>query len=180
MFQKRQKVNIDDTRFIYQTNFSGDPARDRFGSDKRRVNIVIPTVEQAQQMMDMGIKVKQTKPNPNYVYEETFTPTYYVPVTVNMDSKWPPHVYWITLQGKRLLCTPETIGQLDFIRVKNVCCQANLVEKRNAPGEFTLYADVMYVEQDEDADPYAERYTHRDAAPDADMAEPSDPNDMPL
>ena len=50
MFQKRQKVNIDDTRFIYQTNFSGDPARDRFGSDKRRVNIVIPTVEQAMDM----------------------------------------------------------------------------------------------------------------------------------
>lgn len=106
MFQKRQKVNIDDTRFIYQTNFSGDPARDRFGSDKRRVNIVIPTVEQAQQMMDMGINVKQTKPNPNYAYEEPFVPTFYVPVTVNMDSKWPPHVYWITLQGKRLLCTP--------------------------------------------------------------------------
>ena len=68
MFQKRQKVNIDDTRFIYQTNFSGDPARDRFGSDKRRVNIVIPTVEQARQMMNMGIKVKETKPNPNYTY----------------------------------------------------------------------------------------------------------------
>ena len=107
-------------------------------------------------------------------------PTYYVPVTVNMDSKWPPHVYWITLQGKRLLCTPETIGQLDFIRVKNVCCQANLVEKRNAPGEFTLYADVMYVEQDEDADPYAERYRNRDAAPDADMVEFNDPNDTPF
>ena len=71
----------------------------------------------------------------------------------------------------------ERIGQLDFIRVKNVCCQANLVEKRNAPGEFTLYADVMYVEQDADPDPYAARYAHVNAAPDADMAEP---NDMPF
>ena len=42
--------------------------------------------------------------------------------------------------------------------VKNVCLQANLVEKRNFPGEYSLYADVMYVEQDADADPYAERY----------------------
>ena len=51
----RQKVNIDDTRFIFDTNFSGDPTRDRFGSDKRRVNIVIPTVEQAMDMRAMGI-----------------------------------------------------------------------------------------------------------------------------
>ena len=43
MYQKRQKVNIDDTRFIFTTNFSGDPSRDRFGSDQRRVNVVIPT-----------------------------------------------------------------------------------------------------------------------------------------
>lgn len=66
MYQKRQKVNIDDTRFIYTTNFSGDPARDRFGSDKRRVNVVIPTVEQAMDMRAMGINVKETHPNPNY------------------------------------------------------------------------------------------------------------------
>ena len=105
MYQKRQKVNIDDTRFIYTTNFSGDPARDRFGSDKRRVNVVIPTVEQAMDMRAMGINVKETHPNPNYTYDEPFVPTYYVPVTVNVDSKWPPHVYWITLQGKRMLCT---------------------------------------------------------------------------
>lgn len=113
MYQKRQKANIDDTHFIFTTNFSGDPARDRFGSDKRRVNVVIPTVEQAMDMRAMGINVKETHPNPNYTYDEPFVPTYYVPVTVNVDSKWPPHVYWITLQGKRLLCTPETIGQLD-------------------------------------------------------------------
>ena len=45
MYTKRQKVNIDDTRFIFTTNFSGDPERDRFGSDQRRVNVVIPTEE---------------------------------------------------------------------------------------------------------------------------------------
>ena len=37
MFNKRQKINIDDTRFIYKTNFSGDPERDRFGSDQRKL-----------------------------------------------------------------------------------------------------------------------------------------------
>lgn len=57
----------------------------------------------------------------------------------------------------------------------HVNCLCNLVEKRNNPGEFGLYADVMYVEQDADSDPYAERYA-RFAAPEADMAEPSDPH----
>ena len=163
MYTKRQKVNIDDTRFIFTTNFSGDPSRDRFGSDKRRVNV----------------KVRQTNPNPERTYDEPFVPTYFVPVTINMDSKWPPHIYWVTTSGKRLLCNMDTISQLDFIRVKNVCLQANLVEKRNTPGEYSLYADVMYVEQDADADPYAERYA-RFAAPEADMAEPSDHTEIPF
>lgn len=175
MYTKRQKVNIDDTRFIFTTNFSGDPSRDRFGSDKRRVNVVIPTMDLVNHLVDLGVKVRQTNPNPERTYDEPFVPTYFVPVTINMDSKWPPHVYWVTTSGKRLLCNIDTIGQLDFIRVKNVCLQANLVEKRNNPGEFGLYADVMYVEQDADSDPYAERYA-RFAAPEADMAEPSDPH----
>lgn len=158
MYTKRQKVNIDDTRFIFTTNFSGDPERDRFGSDQRRVNVIIPTEELAQHLLDLGVKVKQTKPNPECTYDEPFVPTLYVPVNIKMDSKWPPHIYWVTTAGKRLLCNEDTISQLDFIRVKNVCLQANLVEKRNFPGEYSLYADVMYVEQDADADPYAERY----------------------
>jgi len=56
----KAKVNIDNTRFIFDTNFSGDPARDRYGSPKRRVNVVIPTEEKAQQLIDMGVNVKQT------------------------------------------------------------------------------------------------------------------------
>lgn len=174
MINKRQKVNIDDTRFIFATNFSGDPNRDRFGSDKRRVNVVIPNQELVDYLLSLGVNVKQTNPNPERTYDEPFVPTYFIPVTVNMNSQWPPHVYWITTTGKRLLCNIDTIGQLDYIRVKNVCVQANLVEKRNSPGEYSLYADVMYVEQDADPDPYAERYARynepsNDAAPGVDM-----------
>ena len=60
MYTKRQKVNIDDTRFIFTTNFSGDPSRDRFGSDKRRVNVVIPTMDLVNHLMDLGVKVRQS------------------------------------------------------------------------------------------------------------------------
>lgn len=162
-----------DTRFIFDTNFSGDPNRDRYGSSRRRVNVVIPTEEQAQQLIEMGLNVKQTKPNPNYIYDEPFVPTFYVPVTVNMDSKWPPQVFWITTTGRKVACNAENIGQLDYIRVKNVNLQANLYENRNNPGQYTLYADILYVEQDADADPYAAKYEQRE------MAEPNDPNDLP-
>lgn len=110
MYTKRQKVNIDDTRFIFTTNFSGDPSRDRFGSDKRRVNVVIPTMELVNHLMDLGVKVRQTNPNPERTYDEPFVPTYFVPVTINMDSKWPPHIYWVTTSGKRLLCNTDTIS----------------------------------------------------------------------
>lgn len=129
--------------------------------------------------MDMGVTIKQTRPNPEKTYDEPFLPTYFVPVNVNMESKWPPHVYWVTTTGKKLLCDIDMVGQLDYIRVKNVNCLCNLAEKRNNPGEFSLYADVMYVEQDADSDPYAERYA-RFAAPEADMAEPSDPTEIPF
>lgn len=53
----KAKVNIDNTRFIFDTNFSGDPNRDRYGSSRRRVNVVIPTEEQAQQLIEMGLNV---------------------------------------------------------------------------------------------------------------------------
>lgn len=73
MINKRQKVSIENTRFIFTTNFSGDPSRDRFGSNKRRVNLVL-TEDMAHHLMDMGVTVKQTRPNPEKTYDEPFLP----------------------------------------------------------------------------------------------------------
>jgi hypothetical protein len=67
---------IDDTKFIFQTNFAGDPAVDRFGSNKRRGNIIIPDAEMAQELFNRGFKVKATKPKPGE--EEDYVPTYYI------------------------------------------------------------------------------------------------------
>lgn len=165
MFNRNNVVNIDDTRFIFQTNFSGDPNRDRFGSNRRVFNIVIPTEAQANDLIARGVTVRQTRPNPERTYDGGFVPSYFTRVTVNMESKWPPHVYWITPNGNRVECDATTIGQLDYIRVKNVCCQAKLVAKKNQPGSFTLYADILYVEQDIDYDPYYKRYHQVNAVP---------------
>lgn len=165
MFNRNSIVNIDDTKFIYQTNFSGDPTRDRFGSNRRYFNIIIPSKEQADDLVAHGISVRQTQPNPNKTYDGEFIPTYFVRVTVNMESKWPPKVYWITPKGQRIQCTADMIGQLDYIRIKNVCCQAKMAEKRNDPGKYSLYADIVYVEQDVEYDPYYKRYNHPVDAP---------------
>lgn len=180
MYTKREKVSIENTRLIYKTNFSGDPARDTFGSDKRRINVVIPTDALAQHLIDLGVNVKQTRPNPERTYDEPFQPTWFVPVTINMESKWPPRVFWITPNGRKISCNIDTIGQLDYIRIKNVNAFCTLVEKRNHPGEFSLYADVLYIEQDLDSDPYANRYAYLDAAPEGDLAEPSGQKDLPF
>lgn len=151
-------VQIDNTHPIFMTNFSGNPERDHFGSNIRRVNLVIPNEQQAQDLIAMGVNVRQTRPNPNKVYDGEFVPTFFVPVTINLESKWPPKIYWVTPNGQCNECSPEMVGQLDYIRIRNVNCQANMVEKRNKPGEYTLYARIMYVEQDVDLDPYYTRY----------------------
>lgn len=175
MYNRKNIVNIDNTRFIFMTNFSGDPSRDRFGSNRRNFNIVIPTEDQANYLDSIGVTVRQTHPNPNRVYDGEFRPTFFTRVTVNMDSKWPPHIYLIAPDGTCTELDASSISQLDFIRVKNVCCQAKLVEKKNQPGFFTLYADILYVEQDIDYDPYYKIYRQMNTAP---MA--TDDKDLPF
>ena len=38
---RNNNVYIEDTRFIFDTNFAGDPNRDKYGSDARKANLVI-------------------------------------------------------------------------------------------------------------------------------------------
>ena len=44
------RIALDNTRFIFMTNFSGDPARDKWGDDRRKANIIIPSEDQAKDM----------------------------------------------------------------------------------------------------------------------------------
>lgn len=154
-------VQIDNTHPIFRTNFSGNPERDHFGSNIRRINLVIPTKQQADDLIAMGVNVRQTQPNPNKVYDGEFIPTFFVPITINLESKWPPKIYWVTPNGQCNECTPDMVNQLDYIRIRNVNCQATMSEKRNRPGEYTLYARVLYIEQDFDLDPYYTQYHTR-------------------
>ena len=158
------RIALDDTRFIFATNFSGDPARDRFGDDRRKVNIIIPSEAQAKDLTKAGFKVRATRPNDNDD-PESFHPEYYVLAQIKYRKnnrepvKYPPNVYLVTGNNPPVLLNEETIGCLDQIRVKNVNVILNPREYDSANGSgLSLYVRTMYVEQDMDDDPYTDRY----------------------
>lgn len=150
-------ISIENTRFIWNTNFSGDPEKDKFKSPKRKANIVIPDIMMARELIDAGVNVKMTKPKEGE--EEGFVPKYYVSVIVNYDSDWPPKIYLVSGNSEPNLLDEETVGMLDKIPVDNVNVIINPYEW--SPGRFTLYVKTMYVEQGLGDDPFAARYARR-------------------
>ena len=172
----QERFNFDDTRFIFMTNFSGDPKRDNWGDTRRKVELIIPSEAQAKELTKAGLKVRQTKPG-KYDDPEEFVPEYHITVLVQYRKrdgepvKYPPAVYLVTPGADPIKMTEETVGQLDHIRVKNVNCVATVrdyVDRDGNPGR-NLQTRTMYVEQDMDDDPYADRYRRaNEMAPDFD------------
>jgi hypothetical protein len=152
-------VVLEDTKFIFKTNFAGDPNEDRFRSTKRRGNIIIPDIELAQALLDAGFKVKATKPRPGE--EEEFVPTFYVSVTLNYDSPWPPEVYLVSPGAAPVLLDADSVGVVDKAYVLRVRVALNPYENPTT-GIKSLYIRTMYVEQDVGNDPFAHIYADRD------------------
>lgn len=153
---EKKVICIEDTKFIYQTNFSGDPERDAFGSDARKGNLIIPDPAQARELMDMGVNVRETKPGPDDDPNE-FVPTYFVAIKVNYDSAWPPKIYLVSGDAEPRELDAETVGLIDTCYVRNV--NAVLSTYRSPKMHATtLYVKTMYVEQNVEADPFASRY----------------------
>lgn len=153
--QERRLISIENTNFIFRTNFSGDPERDSFGSDARRANIIIPDHMQARELIDAGFNVKSTKPKPGE--EEDFVPTYFVAVNVNYDTEWPPKIYLVSGDGAPVLLDEESVDTIDRCYVCNVNVMLNPYENART-GRKSLYVRTMYVEQDIEDDPFAHRY----------------------
>lgn len=158
-------IAIDDTRFIFETNFAGDPAKDHFGDARRKCNIIIPDPRQAEELLERGFRVKQTKPGPNDDPDD-YIPAYFVQCVLKYrdrygkEMKYPPKVYLINMDGVPVPLSEDTVGELDRIRAKNVNVILNPWESDD--GGHSLYIRTMYVEQDFDDDPYAARYRRRD------------------
>lgn len=156
--QERRLIRIENTNFIFKTNFSGDPERDTFGSDARKATLIIPTEEQAIALMNEGVNVKQTKPKPGD--EEEFEPTYYVTVNINYDTNWPPKIWLVSGDSDPQLLDEESVGIIDKCYVLNVNAVLNPYTNSRTR-RTSLYVRTMYVEQDIEDDPYAARYFNR-------------------
>lgn len=156
-------VAIENTKFIFMTNFSGDPKRDNFGSSRRKANLIIPTEEQAKDLADAGFKVKCTKPHEGE--EEGFVPTYFIEVVAgyrnkfNEPVKYPPRIFMVCGNTEPELLTEDTVGRIDSVYVTNVkaVLNPNYNEEHDS---WTLYIRTMYVEMDDD-DPWADDYRRR-------------------
>lgn len=154
----RKLISIENTKFIFKTNFSGDPERDTYGSDARRANIIIPDPDMAMALREEGFNVKQTKPRPGF--EDEFVPEYYVAIGVNYDTNWPPRIYLVSGDAEPVELNEETVGSLDMCYVRNVNVVLNTYHNKRT-GRCSLYVRTMYVEQDIEDDPFASRYRRR-------------------
>ena len=146
-------VIIEGAKFIYDTNFSGDPKRDRFGNDQRKANLVIPDIEQARRLINEGYNVKLTKPREGE--EEGFIPRYYVVIKVNYDSSWPPKIYLVTEEENATLLDAESVSVIDDMWVESVNVVLNPYE---GPNGKSLYVKSMEVFQKVDDDPISSKY----------------------
>lgn len=153
--QEKKLIYIENAKFIYRTNFSGDPDRDTFGSEARKANITIPDYMQARDLIDAGFNVKSTKPKEGE--EEGFVPTYFVSINVNYDTNWPPKIYLVSGDSEPVLLDSESVGILDKCYVLNVNAVLNPYRNQRT-GRSSLYVRTMYVEQDVEDDPFAHRY----------------------
>ena len=161
-----KRITIDNTRFIFATNFSGNPANDRFSDSRRKCNLLIPDPEQARDLMKQGVKVRETRPREDEDPNE-FVPEFFVTALLKYEDrggnkvKYPPKVYLVVDDNAPVLLDEETIDMLDRIRAKNVNVILNAYEYDPVGHQKSLYIRTMYVEQDMDDDPYAARYNRR-------------------
>lgn len=150
-------VIIEGTKFIYKTNFSGDPDRDNYGSTQRKGNIIIPDIEQARRLIDEGFNVKLTKPKPGE--EEGFVPRYYVAIKVNYDSEWPPKIYLMTDAINGVLLDAESVKSIDYAWIDTVNVVLNKYEGKNGK---SMWVKSMEVFQKLDDDPISMRHRGMD------------------
>ena len=156
-------IAVDNTRFIFQTNFAGDPTKDRYADSRRKANLLIPDPEQAKDLIKAGFKVRETRPREDDDPRD-FKPDYFVSVLLKYRNKsgqmvkYPPKVYLVSGDNEPVLLDEESISMIDTIRVKNVNVILNPYEYDPANNGVSLYIRTMYVEQDLDDDPYAARY----------------------
>lgn len=143
---------IENAKIIFK-NFSGKETPYNRKGD-RNFAVIIEDPETAQNLANIGWKVKTLKP-----LEEDGEPGYYIPVAVSYKA-YAPVIDLITKRN-RVNMTEETIGSLDFAKIKS----ADIILSPypwsvNGRSGYKAYLKTGYFVIDED--PFAEKYAHLD------------------
>ena len=158
---KTNNLFIENTRFIFNTNFSGDPKRDKYGSSERKGNIVIPDIDMARRLIDEGFNVKMTKPKEGY--EDEYVPTYYILAKLayrdrNGEPKqWPPKVILVAGDSATEL-NEESVNCIDYAWIDHVNVVLKTYESERGK---SFYIKTMEVFQRINDDPILARYAKK-------------------
>lgn len=197
---KNNVVEFKHTKFCYfgpngaRVNFANDP---RLNYNGRPGNygwawIVIPDEETALWLIDQGVSVRSfMRMNRDSGDNET---TYEVKVNVNFESKFGgPIIHWYPDDRHEILLTAQSVQEDHYSRaaaltevanrgaIEDVSCTCSFYKNKTDPSKQSLFLMFMEaVQRNMMADPYDRRREDTNAAPNADMVEPNDPNDMPF
>ena len=150
---RKPKIKLENTRFIYKTNFAGK--ENDFGNDSRQANVVINDQAVLDYLLAQGYNVKETKPRDEE--DDQFIPEYFVVVKVNYDSEYPPEIYLVEGTCEPVLLDANTVGQIDLSYIKNVDVELGQYENQKT-GKKSLWVNLMYVEKHESSDPFKHKY----------------------
>lgn len=137
-----RSIVLDNTKFVYRTNLAGDPSVDGYGSDQRNCNLVIPA-EVADELVAIGVEVKQTTPSEKYPDVDIFIKA----IAKYEGSKFPPKIYLV--EGDDVvpeLLAPENLGRIDEIQSSVYKVQAVIQPYYSERyRRWCIYLQTMYV-----------------------------------
>lgn len=144
----RPELILKDVKFKFR-NFTGDPEKDFYGSDKKYCGIVIDDPDFANKLIEDGWKVK-TK-----VYDDG-SASHYLRVNVNyrdrrgnlFDEEKQPKVV-VRQEGKRVRreLHEETVGSLDGMDILTADITITGARNKDNPDLITAYCAELWVLQ---------------------------------